>query len=319
MDFTSDPSGQSSHDAVPSPVPRYKLTIAYDGTDFCGWQKQEPYADAQHANPATLEDRVQRGTAGELKLQVQSYIQREGEDRPRAQLRTVQHVVERAVREIVREPIVLMGASRTDAGVHAKGQVGAFTCSGDDEAQGRTGGWPLSRGTDRLLQAVNGRLPPDVLITAIEPATPTFDPISDCTAKAYSYTIHASRARPLWDRRYVSHVWEQLDAAKMHEAAKRLIGEHDFAAFATAGHGRLTTVRTIFDCSVTRENDRIRIDVSGSGFLYNMVRIIAGTLTEAGRGRFTPDDITRIIESKDRRNAGATMPPEGLCLEWIRY
>lgn len=343
-------------------MPRYKLTIAYDGTDFCGWQKQEPFADSPHANPQnlhalrqardphpTLEDRIGRGTAGELKLEVQGSVQREGEDRPRVQLRTVQHVVERAVREIVREPAVLLGSSRTDSGVHAKGQVAAFTCSGDNEAEAdppahdagtetlgaksridgdpesmpttpRPSGWPLSRGVDRLLAALNGRLPPDVLITAVEPVNPTFDPIGDTESKAYSYTIHASRARPLWDRRYVAHVWETLDHARMHEAAKRIVGEHDFAAFAAAGHGRLTTVRTVHDCAVTRtQTDRIRIDISGSGFLYNMVRIIAGTLADVGRGRLNPDDIPRIIASKDRRQAGATMPPEGLCLEWIRY
>jgi tRNA pseudouridine38-40 synthase len=325
------------------PLPRYKLTIAYDGTDFCGWQKQEPFADALHANPGTLEDRVRRGTSGELKFEPQGEVQREGEDRPRVQLRTVQHAVERAVREIVREPVMLLGSSRTDAGVHAKGQVAAFSCSGDpteaeteesltksrvSEPQAtdpsptppRPGGWPLSRGTDRLLLAVNGRLPPDILVTAIDPVANDFDPIGDTKAKAYSYTIHAARTRPLWDRRYVAHVWETLDPARMHEAAKRIVGEHDFAAFATAGHGRLTTVRTVFDCSVTRtENDRIRIDIAGSGFLYNMVRIIAGTLTDVGRGRLSPNDIPRIIASKDRREAGSTMPPEGLCLEWIRY
>lgn len=299
-------------------MPRYKLTIAYDGTDFCGWQKQEPYADASHANPATLEERVRPGSAGELKLQIQGRIQREGEDRARVQLRTVQHVVERAVREIVREPVLLMGASRTDAGVHARGQVAAFTCGGE-ETESRTGGWPLSRGTDRLMLALNGRLPPDVLITRVEPVAADFDPIGHATSKAYSYTIHAAKVRPLWDRRYVAHVWEPLDAARMHEAAQRIIGEHDFAAFAAAGHGRLTTVRTVYSCDVTRNGDRIRIDVSGSGFLYNMVRIIAGTLVEVGRGRFTPDDVSEIIQSKDRRRAGVTMPPEGLCLEWISY
>jgi tRNA pseudouridine38-40 synthase len=283
----------------------------------------------------TLEDRAQRGTTGELKFEVQGEVRREGEDRPRVQLRTVQHVVERAVREIVREPVVLLGSSRTDAGVHARGQVAAFSCSGDEEGEpasqrvgdsagekagGRHGGWPLSRGTDRLLHAVNGRLPGDVLVTAIEPVAPGFDPIGDTKAKAYSYTIHAARSRPLWDRRYVAHVWETLDHARMNEAAKRIVGEHNFAAFAAAGHGRLTTVRTVFDCSVTRTaEDRIRIDVSGSGFLYNMVRIIAGTLADVGRGRLGPEDVARVIESRDRRQAGSTMPPEGLCLEWIRY
>jgi tRNA pseudouridine38-40 synthase len=146
-----------------------------------------------------------------------------------------------------------------------------------------------------------------------------FDPIGGAVAKAYSYTIHAGRVRPLWDRRYVAHLWEALDAGRMDEAAKRVVGEHDFAAFASAGHGRLTTVRTVYSCGVTREGDRIRIDVSGSGFLYNMVRIIAGTLVDAGRGKIAPEDVTGIIESKDRRRAGVTMPPEGLCLEWIRY
>ncbi len=305
-------------------MPRYKLTIAYDGTDFCGWQKQEPYADALHANPATLDDRVQAGTSGELKLQVQGHVQREGEDRPRAQLRTVQHVVERAVREIVREPVVLLGASRTDAGVHARGQVGAFSCSPlveaeEEESASRTGGWPLSRGCERLLQAINGRLPGDALVAGIEPVAADFDPIRGCTAKAYSYTIHAARSRPLWDRRYVTHVWESLDAGAMHTAAAHLVGEHDFAAFAAAGHGRLTTVRTIFSCAVAREGDRIRIDVSGNGFLYNMVRIIAGTLTQVGRGRMSPGDIPGIIAGLDRTNAGPTMPPDGLCLEWVRY
>jgi len=346
---TPAPAPSRRPQATLRPLPRYKLTIAYDGTDFCGWQKQEPFAHALHANPGTLEDRVRRGTAGELKFEPQGEVQREGEDRPRVQLRTVQHAVERAVREIVREPVMLLGSSRTDAGVHAKGQVAAFSCTGDptdaetthdagteesstksrvSEPQPpdpsttppRQGGWPLSRGTDRLLLAVNGRLPPDILVTAIDPVATDFDPIGDTKAKAYSYTIHAARTRPLWDRRYVAHVWETLDPARMHEAAKRIVGEHDFAAFATAGHGRLTTVRTVFDCSVTRTDEgRIRIDIAGSGFLYNMVRIIAGTLTDVGRGRLTPDDIPRIIASKDRREAGSTMPPEGLCLEWIRY
>jgi tRNA pseudouridine38-40 synthase len=117
----------------------------------------------------------------------------------------------------------------------------------------------------------------------------------------------------------------------MNEAAKRIVGEHDFAAFAAAGHGRQTTVRTVFSCEVTdvsegRAHARVsddarilRIDISGSGFLYNMVRIIAGTLVEVGRGKMSAADVAAAIESKDRRNAGPTLPGTGLCLEWIKY
>jgi tRNA pseudouridine38-40 synthase len=273
---------------------------------------------------------------------------REGETRARIALRTVQAVVERAVREIVREPINLHGSSRTDAGVHAWGQVAAFSCSpweqksagdvalgevGGDatgDAVGRGMGWPLERGTERLLRAVNSRLPDDVIVRAIEPVSHDFDPTNDATSKAYSYTLHVGEMRALRDRRYVHHVRESLDIAAMHEAAQNLVGEHDFVSFAALHHGRLTTVRRIFSCSVrevesadTRDAAgcvrRVRIDVSGSGFLYNMVRIISGTLVEVGKGRMKPGDVPAILAAKDRRAAGPTLPGTGLCLEWIKY
>ncbi|MBI1190133.1 MAG: hypothetical protein GC200_05555 [Tepidisphaera sp.] len=316
-------------------MPRYALTIAYDGTDFCGWQKQEPF------DPPT----VGEGSSA-LALSVQGTIQHEGEPRPRVQLRSVQHVVERAVREVVREPVQLVGASRTDAGVHALGQVAAFSCqpfseelspaAPDDPSVPRGIGWPLSRGVERLARAVNGRLPDDVQVLACRPVAHGFDPIRDPVAKGYSYTLlecprsaeeHAPRA--LWDRRYVHEVWERLDLEAMNAAAARVVGEHDFAAFAAAGHGRLSTVRTVYGCRVIEQappsnalpgqGRRLRIEVSGNGFLYNMVRIIAGTLVEAGRGRLSPRDVSRVIEAKDRAMAGPTLPPTGLCLEWIRY
>jgi len=272
-------------------VPRYKLTIAYDGTDFAGWQKQEP------PDPDAEPD-----ANGE---------------RPRIKLRTVQEIVERAVRETVREPVILGGASRTDSGVHALGQCAAFTTSAESP-EGR--GWPPERGTEPLRRALNGRLPDDVYVSAVELTHDAFNPITDAVSKGYSYTFHASRERPLWDRRYVHHVWCELDDARMHEAAQHLVGEHDFSSMAAAGHGRQTTVRTIHDCRVTRETDtRVRLDVSGNGFLYNMVRIIAGTLHEAGRGRLDPNRVPEILESRDRAQAGPTLPPEGLRLEWIRY
>jgi tRNA pseudouridine38-40 synthase len=188
---------------------------------------------------------------------------------------------------------------------------------------------------ERLVAAVNGRLPEDVLVVGCEVVPEAFDPISDCVAKGYSYTIHASRTRALWDRRFVTQVWEEMDVGAMAEAAGEFVGEFDFAAFAAAGHGRLTTVRRVFECRVVEEEGtkerrdgetkggaegkRIRMEVSGNGFLYNMVRIMAGTLVEVGRGRLKPADIRAVIESKDRRRAGVTMPAQGLCLEWVRY
>lgn len=293
-------------------MPRYKLTIAYDGTDFCGWQKQEPpvhQAEAtgsgRHVDP-TLEP----GEPG------------------RVALRTVQAVLERAVREVVREPVMLFGASRTDSGVHARGQVAAFTATDDPAMIARGSGWPLERGTEALRRAINGRLPEDVLVVDAEPVPADFDPIGHCVAKGYSYTIHASRERPLWDRRYVHQVWEPLDLEPMRAVASELVGEHDFAAFAAAGHGRQSTVRTVHALSVTRpidpatgepSPDRVRIEISGNGFLWNMVRIVAGTLADAGRGRLSVEDVREALRTGNRRKAGPTFPASGLCLEWIMY
>lgn len=299
-------------------MPRYRLTIAYDGTEFHGWQKQEPPdPDAPPLPPEAAPDA----------------------DRPRIQMRTVQGVVERAVREVVREPVILLGASRTDAGVHAKGQVAAFTCSdlprAADAEPGFAGeprsirtGWPADRGTLPLLRAINSRLPGDILVTAADLAPPNFDPIGHATRKCYSYTFHVSPHRALWDRHRVHHLWTPHNADAMALAAPHFVGTHDFAGFAAAGHGRLTTVRTVFACRVERQPCpdaldpsayRIRMEIEGSGFLYNMVRIIAGTLADVGRGRLSAGDIPAIIASADRRRAGPTLPPTGLCLEWIEY
>ncbi len=292
-------------------MPRYKLTIAYDGTDFCGWQKQEPLAPPADSPLPAVPAAMIAGTLHDAEA---------GADR--LQLRTVQHVVERAVVQIVRERVVLHGASRTDSGVHALGQVAAFTCSGDDEGPEapRGSGWPLSRGTERLRRALNGRLPEDVLVTAVEAVHAEFNPIRDATSKAYSYTLHVGHERPLWDRRFVHQVHDRLDLDAMRRAATLLIGTHDFAAFAAAGHGRQSTVRTIFGCDITPASpDRLRIDVSGNGFLWNMVRIIAGTLVEVGRGRMAAESIPGIIASGRRDRAGPTLPPTGLRLEWIRH
>ncbi|MEQ8769139.1 MAG: tRNA pseudouridine synthase A [Phycisphaerales bacterium] len=338
-------------------MPRYKLTIAYDGTDFCGWQKQEPPA-SEHPDLPVLE----RGASSP-----------KGDDRDRVALRTVQHVVEQSLRDLLREPITLVGASRTDSGVHASGQVAAFTSA---PLEDRGVGWPESRGTDALVRALNGRLPRDVLVRSAEVVDESFSPISDAIEKEYTYCIASGPERPLWDRRYVFHTWHELDTALMDAAAQHLVGEHDFASFAQINHGRKTTVRRIFACGVStlspwgrgqgegssdsplprpdgggaerseaegvfdpatphdpqdpsprpsppRGEGGMRyhvIRVRGNGFLYNMVRILAGTLMEAGRGTLDPNRIPEILESKDRTaNPGPTLPPQGLRLEWIRY
>lgn len=298
---------------------RYKLTLAYDGTDFHGWQKQEPPASEHPELVASTPDDIAAG---------------------RVSMRTVQDTVERAVRTVVRERISIKGASRTDSGVHAGGffpgsapfhgqpggQVAAFTTTPIEE---KGVGWPIARGTDALVRALNGTLPRDVLCLNAEEVPLDFDPIGGAAAKEYTYQIVTGKMRPLWDRKYVFHTWYDLELAPMQAAAARIVGEHDFAAFAQASHGRKTTVRTVFGCSVTpaggsdasggSEPPRYEIRVSGSGFLYNMVRIIAGTLMEVGRGKIDPEQIPAILESKDRKQAGPTLPPQGLRLEWIRY
>jgi tRNA pseudouridine38-40 synthase len=257
-------------------MPRFKILVAYDGTDFHGWQRQTP-PDLP----------------------------------PGEQLRTVQGVLEEAVRAVVREPVSVLGASRTDAGVHARGQVAVFATSRQI---------PL----ERLPAAITSRLPEDVQVWRAETVSDAFDPIADARAKGYRYRLSHDCRRagrpPLFDRRYTAWTAYRLDPARMHEAAAYLVGQHDFASFARQHHGRESTVRTIFRCRVRADSPRrCIIDVAGSGFLYNMVRIIAGTLLEVGRGRIDPACLPEIIAARDRRAAGSTMPPEGLCLRWIRY
>ncbi|MFP4144034.1 MAG: tRNA pseudouridine(38-40) synthase TruA [Phycisphaeraceae bacterium] len=250
------------------PKRRYRLTIAYDGTDFHGWQKQHPP---------------------------------DGEP-----LRTVQEVVEGVLKELLWQRIHLVGASRTDAGVHAMGQSAQFDAK-----------CPIP--LERLPMAINSRLPEDVEVRAAEVAPPKFDAINAVTSKQYRYRIWNSVHRPLTLRHVAWHCWYDLDVDLMNDAARRLVGMHDFAGLAYAKHGRKSTIRTIHACEVVRAGDEVQIVVSGDGFLYNMVRILAGTLVEVGRGLFNPARIDLILSEADRRLAGPTLPPQGLCLEWVRY
>ncbi len=255
----------------PDPRPRWKMTVGYDGTAFHGWQKQQP-----PDGPA---------------------------------LRTVAGEVERTLVQVLRQPITLVGASRTDAGVHALGQVAHFNADTPIPAE-------------RMVQAINARLPDDILVHRAEPVDAAFDAISGATSKQYRYRIHNDTMRPLHTRFFVWHCRHDLDVDAMNNAARRLAGEHDFEGFAQINHGRTTTVRSILDCHVetpAAARPEVQIVVVGTGFLYNMVRIIAGTLLEVGRGRLTPQVIDEVLETRDRRRAGPTLGPQGLCLEWIRY
>ncbi len=261
-----------NHDDAVSPANgerhRYKLVIAYDGSAFHGWQKQEP----PDAPP----------------------------------LRTVQGVLQDALIRVLRQPISLIGASRTDAGVHARGQVAHFDADS-----------PVP--IERMALAINSRLPDDMEVRSVERVDAGFDAIQHAVTKQYTYAIHNADHRPLAMRHTVYHCWYELDIDRMNDAAARLMGEHDFEGFSAAGHGRESTIRTIHRCDVKRQGDRVTITVEGSGFLWNMVRIIAGTLVEVGRGLFEPARINEILESTDRQKAGPTLPPQGLCLEWIRH
>ena len=259
-------------DEMSSPVERsrYRLVVAYEGTDFHGWQKQ---------------------------------LVPEGPP-----LRTVAGTIEAVMLRVLRQPIDLVGASRTDTGVHAEGQVAHFDAK-------------LSFPVDRLALALNSRLPPDIEIREAVAVEPGFHAIRGVVAKQYRYRILNRHRRPLHQRRVVWHCWTSLDPGAMRDAAARIVGTHDFEGFAAAGHGRRSTVRTVHECRVETDPARSGIDivVVGDGFLYNMVRIIAGTLVEVGRGRFQPEVIDVVLASADRRQAGPTLPPQGLWLEWIKY
>jgi tRNA pseudouridine38-40 synthase len=260
-----------------------KLTVAYDGTAYAGWQVQptEP---------------------------------------------TVQAVIETAWHEITREQLRVLAAGRTDAGVHALGQVVSLTSES-------------SLSCDDLHRALNAVLPEDVAIVAVEEAPKNFHATYDAEQKTYRYQIHNGRTPDIFNRRYVWHYPQPLDAAAMHAAAQALVGKHDFASFESAGSERPDSVRTLFSVSVRREGeapaepsmlwlsrsvalpsaDRITIEVTGDGFLYNMVRAIVGTLVEVGKGSRDAAWIAEVLAATDRRLAGQTAPPQGLFLVRVEY
>lgn len=220
---------------------------------------------------------------------------------------TIEGVLKESIQSLTGEEIQVIGASRTDAGVHALGNVAVF------DTESRIPG-------DKFAYALNQRLPADIVVQDSTEVPADFHPRHQNCRKTYEYTI-LNRRFPLPEFRDTAYFYHgKLDLEKMQQAAQAIIGEHDFAAFCSAGAQVQTTVREIYALEVrSAAKDQIRIRVQGNGFLYNMVRIIVGTLLEVGKGRMQVSDILDIISSCDRSKAGPTAPAQGLRLVEICY
>lgn len=242
---------------------RVKLTVAYDGTNYCGWQVQP--------NGVTIESELNRHLS-----------------------------------ELLKEEIHVIGASRTDAGVHAMGNVAVFDTTARMPAE-------------KISYAMNTRLPEDIRIQDSRQVADDFHPRFCETVKTYEYRICNRRFPDPCSRLYSLFYYWDLDEKKMQQAANHLIGTHDFTSFCTNKPEVTDRVRTIYSLDVIRNGEMITVRVCGNGFLYNMVRIIVGTLLRAGSGMMDPDEITAILEAKDRTRAGDTARPQGLTLMQIRY
>ncbi len=220
--------------------------------------------------------------------------------------KTIQDELNKAVRSLVGRKVTVHGASRTDAGVSALGQVGLIELDS-----------PIP--TENFAKAITDRLPEDIAVTEAVEVSKDFDLIGGPVGKLYRYTIFTGRVRPVLQIRHCWHLPGELDVAAMNEAGKLLVGEKDFKSFASARDKRTNTVRTILRCQSRADGDWVYVDVEGKAFLYNMVRNIVGTLVEIGKGRWPPEKIDEILQARDRCAAGPIAPAAGLCLMWVRY
>jgi len=254
------------------PVRWLKLTVAYDGGAYSGWQVQP--------------------------------------DKP-----TVQGTLEAIWRSLTQETVRLTAAGRTDAGVHALGQVVGVATE-------------TRLKNEDLHRALNALLPNDIAVREVEDAPDGFHATYDAVGKRYRYQIHNGRAPSVFDRHYTWHYPQPLDADVMHTAGQALVGKHDFSSFETAGSERPDSIRTIHELTVKKshylaerddDNHRLTIDVAGDGFLYNMVRTIVGTLVEVGVGKQSDNWPAEVLAAQDRRRAGQTAPPHGLFLVSVDY
>ena len=243
---------------------RFKLTVAYDGTAYCGYQYQP-------------------------------------------ELPTIEGCVNDALSELLKENIVTIGASRTDAGVHSYGNVAVFDSNTTIPAE-------------KLAPALNTKLPDSIRIMESREVPIDFHPRRNVIDKTYEYHINTATIPFPTDRKYIHNVKHDLNIENMKEAAKFIEGRHDFTSFCSTKTDKEDKIRTVFQIDVKEFlRNGIVIRVRGDGFLYNMVRIIAGTLVKAGEGKIKPEDIPVIIERKDRGHLGTTLPAKGLFLMGIRY
>ena len=242
---------------------RVMLIVAYDGTEYHGWQVQ-----------------------------------------PNA--RTIEGELNRCLSELLQEDIQVIGASRTDAGVHAKGNIAVF----DTDAR---------MPAEKISYALNQRLPKDIVIQKSCQVDADFHPRHCDTRKTYSYHIYRGEFPMPLRTRYSYFTYVPLDVTKMREAAALFLGEHDFKSFCSANIQVESTVRTIEFLDVTEDDQELVITIRGNGFLYNMVRIIAGTLVDVGRGFLAVEDIPDILKACNRERAGQTLPACGLVLEKYEF
>lgn len=240
-----------------------KITVAYNGKNFNGWQKQKDSL----------------GIQGELEFACKSVF---------------------SLKEIE-----VIGSGRTDAGVHALGQVANFKVD-------------TTIPTEKFPEILNNRLPKDISVLSAEEVAGDFHSRHTAKRKTYRYQIYRSKIRSPFLKDISYQVKYDLDVEKMKREVKFLIGKHDFCGFMSSGSSIKNTVREIFDASVFEQDELLIIEVCGSGFLYNMVRIIAGTMVDIGRGKID-ESMKQIIESKDRGRAGHTAPPQGLFLKYVEY
>ncbi len=243
---------------------KVKLTITYDGTNYCGWQIQ----------PNGL---------------------------------TVQEVIEKALKILTDEDIKVVGSGRTDAGVHAKGQVAHFSREKENIP------------AEKFACALNAILPEDVKVIESRRAEDNFDARKSAKSKTYKYGFYISQVVLPLEERFRTNLEKKPDVEEMKECAKILVGEHDFKGFCSSGSGAKTTVRAIYNIDIIENEEKLDFYITGNGFLYNMVRILVGTLIAVGNGKITRAEVKKMLESGERALGGKTLPAKGLTLDSVRY